>query len=166
MCATIEKFLIRASVITTQFSTPDGSGPASGVKPRAVGDDRSRFEHHVGADLGVGADAGVSGDDTVGEARALADVNVFPEDGILYAGAGADSATGAEHDAWAHPGVAADLDVVSDDRRRHDAILGAPDSGRQPRPVVALTGRGERRAHAPVEQVHLGRSIGARAADV
>src|SRR5213593_3883910 len=109
MCATIEKFLIRASVIPSQSSTPDVSVPASGAEPRAVGDDRSRFEHHAGADLGPGADAGARGDHTVGEARALADVHALPEDGVLHAGAGADPAAGAEDDARADPSVTPDL---------------------------------------------------------
>src|SRR5712691_2740123 len=103
MCATIEKFLIRAGVITSQSSMPGGSAPASDTQPCAVGDDRSRFEHHVGADLGPGTDAGAGGDDTVDEARPLTDVHAFPEDGVLHAGAGADPAAGAEHDARADP---------------------------------------------------------------
>src|SRR2546430_15380967 len=95
MCATIEKFLIRASVITSQSSTPAPTDPASDTQPRMVGDDRSRLENHVGADLGVGADAGVRGDDAIGEACPPADAGPFPENRGPRPGPRPDPARGA-----------------------------------------------------------------------
>src|SRR5262249_31262221 len=166
MCATIEKFLIRASVITSQSSTPPSGGPASDTQPRTVSDDRTRLENHVGADFRVSPDVGIGGDDTVGQTCAFSYAHAFPKHGVLHVSPGADPTAGAERGARPDAGPAADLAAIAHDGRAGDPGRGPAHRGFQPRAVVTLAGRHERRPHAAVEQVHLGRAVGARAADV